>query len=201
MDNQINHPPTQKDRAISRRALLKAITATSSALMASTILPKQWHEPIVEIGYLPAHAQGSVDNDDDDERPGIFVLSNLQRTMISLNGCSGPQNQVGSLFEISFDYRNSSGNLNKDSVIYQSSIFAPSNRETTFSPANFTLTGNEVRGSVRYTVCTGFGSDTSVTTTVYMVDKDGRQSNTISTVINRPDDAKISGEAYETPSK
>jgi len=44
---------------VSRRKLLKALAATSGAVVASQILPGQWMKPVIESGLLPAHAQGS----------------------------------------------------------------------------------------------------------------------------------------------
>jgi hypothetical protein len=41
---------------ISRRRLLKALTAAGGALAAS-LLPGEWAKPVVEVGVLPAHAQ------------------------------------------------------------------------------------------------------------------------------------------------
>jgi hypothetical protein len=46
-------------RTLSRRQLLKAITAAGGAIAASTMLPGKWAQPVVEVGVLPAHAQVS----------------------------------------------------------------------------------------------------------------------------------------------
>jgi hypothetical protein len=44
---------------VSRRKLLKALAATSGAVVASQMLPGQWMKPVIESGVLPAHAVGS----------------------------------------------------------------------------------------------------------------------------------------------
>ena len=44
---------------LSRRELLKLLAAATGAAAISTI-PNKWVTPIVEIGALPAHAQGSA---------------------------------------------------------------------------------------------------------------------------------------------
>jgi hypothetical protein len=44
-------------RKLSRRQLLKAITAAGGAIAAATMLPGKWTQPVVEVGVLPAHAQ------------------------------------------------------------------------------------------------------------------------------------------------
>lgn len=52
-----NSVPTEK--TLGRRELLKALAATGSAVVASSMLPNQWTKPVIEAGVLPAHAQGS----------------------------------------------------------------------------------------------------------------------------------------------
>ena len=49
-----------KKRAVSRRQLLKTLIATGGAIAASTLLPGEWTAPLIEVGVLPVHAQGSV---------------------------------------------------------------------------------------------------------------------------------------------
>ncbi|MGD9100541.1 MAG: twin-arginine translocation signal domain-containing protein [Anaerolineae bacterium] len=49
-----------REKVLSRRQLLKALIAAGGALTVSTVLPGQWSQPVVEVGVLPAHAQGSV---------------------------------------------------------------------------------------------------------------------------------------------
>ena len=55
-DNQPGEP--QNSHPMARRELLKALIATGG-VMALSGLPGQWVKPVVEIGYLPAHAQAS----------------------------------------------------------------------------------------------------------------------------------------------
>lgn len=45
-----------QQQQISRRRLLKALTAAGGVLAAS-MLPGKWAKPVVEVGVLPAHAQ------------------------------------------------------------------------------------------------------------------------------------------------
>ena len=49
-----NHPSRT---GISRRQLLKALAATGGAVAASSLLPDEWSNPVVDVGTLPAHAQ------------------------------------------------------------------------------------------------------------------------------------------------
>lgn len=53
------HNESAKQDNVSRRELLKAIAATSGAIVASQVVPTQWAKPVIEAGVLPAHAQGS----------------------------------------------------------------------------------------------------------------------------------------------
>jgi hypothetical protein len=45
--------------SLTRRELLKILAAASGAAALSTV-PNQWKTPVVEVGALPAHAQGSL---------------------------------------------------------------------------------------------------------------------------------------------
>jgi hypothetical protein len=52
-------PSKPNQKALSRRDLLKILTASGGALAASQLVPNEWTTPLVESGVLPAHAQGS----------------------------------------------------------------------------------------------------------------------------------------------
>ena len=53
--------PKSKQNAplVGRRELLKALGATGAAVAAVTVLPGEWAAPMMKIGVLPVHAQGS----------------------------------------------------------------------------------------------------------------------------------------------
>ncbi len=57
MEHQVHDDALKK--TISRRQLLKTLIAAGGAISASTLLPGEWAEPVVEIGVLPVHAQVS----------------------------------------------------------------------------------------------------------------------------------------------
>ena len=71
MDTHQNQSPPSKDqntrdqknlgenKTISRRRLLQIITATSGAVVASSLVPNEWVKPVVDVGTLPAYAQVS----------------------------------------------------------------------------------------------------------------------------------------------
>lgn len=50
---------TKPTHRLTRRQVLKRIAAASGAVAFSN-LPQQWQPPLVEVGVLPAHAQGST---------------------------------------------------------------------------------------------------------------------------------------------
>jgi hypothetical protein len=50
----------QKKQSISRRELLKVMTALGGSVAASSIIPARWVKPALESGVLPAHAQSTL---------------------------------------------------------------------------------------------------------------------------------------------
>jgi len=65
MESKSNMPV--EETKMGRRKLLKAIAATSGAVVAASMLPQKWAEPVIEAGVLPAHAQGSPTSDNEFE--------------------------------------------------------------------------------------------------------------------------------------
>lgn len=53
-------PCPKESQIIGRRELLKALTAGSGAMAASTLFSGKWVKPVIEVGLLPAHAQASA---------------------------------------------------------------------------------------------------------------------------------------------
>lgn len=180
MKNEIRPTPAGQTPSLSRRKLLQALAATGGAVITASLLPGKWTTPMVEVGYLPAHAQGTP------SRLPTLEITNLDRRVVDLNGCGGPNNAVGTLFEIEFDYQSAGGDISANSRIIHSSEFSPSGRRSSFEVTDFTIDGNRFEGSITYTVCTGFGADTSVRTTIALVDDEGRTSNEISITNAKP---------------
>jgi len=44
---------------LSRREALEILAALACSLAASAFLPDHWSAPLVEVGFLPVHAQSS----------------------------------------------------------------------------------------------------------------------------------------------
>jgi hypothetical protein len=51
---------SMSDKQISRRELLKVLTAAAGGITATAFLPSGWIKPVVKSGVLPVHAQTSA---------------------------------------------------------------------------------------------------------------------------------------------
>lgn len=54
-----DEPIEIKTETIERRRLLQMLAAAGGAVVLSNFVPGQWVKPVIEVGYLPAHAQVS----------------------------------------------------------------------------------------------------------------------------------------------
>ncbi len=204
------NPQSADNQPMSRRTLIKAIALAGGATFIPSHIPSQWTSPVVEVGTLPAHAQGSPPSVSPTNTvtpaptatnvPAVtFTISNLSRTLITLNDCRGGNGSVGSIYEIQFDYLNTAGDVQTGATVSHTSRFIPSNRESSFDTQNISISGDGSSGTITYSICTGFGSDTAVTTVISLTDVSGRQSNQLSITQDRPVGATESGTAYEIP--
>ena len=78
----------EETQALSRRELLKVLTAAGSAIGAAAFLPAKWSKPLVEAGVLPAHAQGTMIPE--------LTISNL--SVFPLPGADAPNQPYGANF-------------------------------------------------------------------------------------------------------
>jgi hypothetical protein len=78
---------TTKQSSVSRRKLLKALSAAGGATAAVKALPERWTRPIVDSVEIPVHAQGSV------------VVTGLAITT-PLNGATIPAGTLNSPFNV-----------------------------------------------------------------------------------------------------
>ena len=78
----------EETQALSRRELLKVLTAAGGAVGAAAFLPTKWSKPLVEAGVLPAHAQGSM--------IPILEISNL--SVFPTEGVDAPIEPYGANF-------------------------------------------------------------------------------------------------------
>jgi hypothetical protein len=49
----------RSDNALARREALKVLAASAASLGAAAFLPSSWQKPVLQSGYLPAHAQST----------------------------------------------------------------------------------------------------------------------------------------------
>jgi len=76
-----------KNSSLSRREALKALAAASGAVMLAG-MPQNWETPVVQVGNLPVHAQGSVEgNFVNPQSPADFSFEN-EEPEIDLGGSS-----------------------------------------------------------------------------------------------------------------
>ncbi len=149
-------------------------------MAVSTLLPGQWIKPLVEVGYLPAHAQGSGGT----ATSGTATNGTSSTTLaICTNSIT---TQPGNSYDISFDYTTPSGTVAAGGATVQHSYqFQPSGLSGTINRtlAASNITGDGYSGSISYTICMAFGSETYVTNTVAFTGTDGSQSSSSSFTI------------------
>jgi len=171
-------------KTVSRRQLLKAISATGGAVAAKTLLPNEWTPPLIETGALPIHAQAS---------PAI-IARNLQKTFDSLNNCA-TSGGAGSSNNLTLDYNDPTGNFNNGSVaIYTSSLNTNIPAEIDlFNTTGIVISGDEFQGTVSIPLCTRFGGNDTVTNQVQLRNAQGHLSNVVTVTVSRPLGAQAVG--------
>ena len=144
----------QNTNQTTRRAFLKTLIASSSAVALSTI-PNKWEKSIIRVGSLPALA--------------IISPTPIVITDAFISGrrgeCDSGGGQKGTVYYIGMDY-NASAN---DSVIVGETHI---HTTLTYQPSNSTqtneipldadyMTGTGQSGNIVVPVCVDFGTDTS----------------------------------------
>jgi hypothetical protein len=150
---------------LGRRRLLQVMAATGGAAVAVALLPGEWVKPVVEVGHLPAHAQGS----------GPFVSNGVQTATGQLCTNTGT-GQQGNQYEVSFSYSNTLGDVKPGSVVHHAFEFRPVAIAGSFDvPLTAThITGDGYSGVIRYNVCIAFASATELVNTISLTDVAGR---------------------------
>lgn len=116
-------------------------------------------------------------------------ISNKQGKLLETNSpdCEFPDGTLGNLFEVSFDYFDPYGNVGKNTIIKVIYNFLPSMSFGNYDIPDFSFTGDGRQGRITFYNCTKFGGDDIVTTTLYIVNKDGLRSNSLSISFLKPD--------------
>ena len=157
-----------------RRRLLQTLAATGSLVAVDSLVPGQWVKPVVEVGYLPAHAQAS----------GI-VLSNGSLSLTPGSSCNGG---AGNVYTVSFSYNNPFGGVEPGSQVQHSFEFEPSGFSGQFTQllSAADISGDGFQGTVSYDICQAFGGDSQLATTLRLMDSGGRASQALTFTISKP---------------
>ncbi len=148
---------------ISRRELLKVLTATGGGLLAAAFIPGKWLKPVIEAGVLPAHAQTSLC---ETGAPGVLQLSNLNIF------CEGYDDKMGKYYY--------SGNITYSDSCCEVNIEEPEgviwtdNHSANQDDYAFRDGSNECQGKVDFT----FWASPPTWLHGYLI-VNGRQSNTV----------------------
>jgi hypothetical protein len=177
--------PVDEKNEVSRRDALKVLAAAAGAATLST-LPSQWEKPVIEVGVLPVHAQGSPAT--------VVTISNLAITFTGLNDCT-ILGLTGSSNDLSFDYDDPSGRVTSGSVVRFGTDFdtnLPSNID--INDPIVDVSGNTSSGTITLTpLCAAFGNSSSLTVEVQLVNSDGVASNRLQITVPRPPGAQGAG--------
>jgi len=97
-----NVPEESQQHTISRRALLKALAAAGGAVAATTLLPGEWAKPVVKVGVLPVHAQGSDPSPTPTETVAapLAIITTCHAANVSGNPAIGPTDTIETYADI-----------------------------------------------------------------------------------------------------
>jgi len=176
---------------VSRRKLLKALAATSGAVVASQILPGQWMKPVIESGVLPAHAQGSP-TPTPATTSGFRIFNQTQKQTGTINACNAAEFGAGTSFETSIEYDDPSGNIiaGKAKLLYDSNGVAggdtPKNELPLDGTLNIQLIGDGFKGKIVIPWCISFGTRSQATFRYQLRNSIGNLSNQVIITISKP---------------
>jgi hypothetical protein len=175
-------------KAYSRRKALKTLAATTGALTL-TALPIRWETPVVEVGYLPVHAQTSAP-----------MIANLTSQFAGINNCAM---DAGSLLLISFMYTDPGNKITDATIIHYQYRFLPSgNSGDGFiilgdPTENIDHIGDTFTGTIAIPFCVIFVTATSLEITTYITNGDGVNSNAMTIIVSAPPGANDTGQSDE----
>jgi hypothetical protein len=173
---KVDMDPTDEKKSLNRREALKTIAASAGALGAAAFLPGKWSKPLVELGVLPAHAQGTIID---------LVISDLR---FRFPTSSSKPNEIRYGYFASFDYLDPLGKVNTNAKLYAN---ATPCGETYYSGETLSniaskLTGTAYNGSILFNFNTSLtcanGSQLNV-----QLGANGRMSNVLSGDIPLPE--------------
>lgn len=153
------------------------MAAAGGVVAAETLIPEKWGEPVVEIGYLPAHAQTSAG-------PQISgANSTPTQTACTTGGQPGTQHLINAT------YADATNGMSAGASANHTAVFQPSGASGTFTePLTVTrITGTPAAGVVNYPICVRFSAtDTAVVLTISLTNINGQTGNSTTLTINKP---------------
>ncbi len=198
-------------KTMGRRQVLKAITATSGAVIASQVLPNAWTKPLIEGGILPAHAATSATNT---PQPGATATNTPQsptatptstqfrifnegvKQVGAVNNCDTGAFGTGSSFDTFFDYDDPSGNVTAGTkILYTFSGQVDPNTplyEFKLTDNFVTKTGDGFKGTIKISWCLRFNGS-PLTLHYQLKNEKGAVSNTVVINISIPAGALSTG--------
>jgi len=179
--NQLMNPiKKREEQRLSRRQALKTL-AVATGVMTLSNLPEQWQSPLVELGHLPAHAQGSPTN----AELIIYDLSISDAQGVCDPGTGDP----GDLFAATFRYRDETSgsvlpDISRARAVYTFDDGRSHTDEVTLDSINITGDGKE--GKIVVPLCVGFGSADRATVALTITNNQGTRSNVEDDRVNKP---------------
>jgi hypothetical protein len=141
---------TEEKESLSRRDALKTLAAITGAISLSS-LPGKWDTPLIQVGSLPVHAQGSA---------GTLVLNNS-----STGECEGDIGWTGSL-----SYNAPAG---VDTFEVEHTFLGAAGPFADIVRAEFALTGDLFSGTFFPSFCINFDGANAILFLFYFEDTNG----------------------------
>jgi hypothetical protein len=157
-------------------------------------LPQAWVKPVLQVGYLPAHAQTSPPV----VPPGHLVISNPALVRLDpLVACTSG-GFPGHIYQVSFDYDSSFGDVLPGTVVQHAYQFLTGGSGAfEYSLADTHIGGNGLQGRIAYNLCVRFGlpDAQAIRTTVSITTVEERLSNQLNFETSRPPGALADGKS------
>jgi hypothetical protein len=175
-DPSISSAPEER-KEISRRELIKTLTALGGATAASLLLPQKWTKPAIGAGVLPAHAQSTQPTC---ARP---VLGNGSQQWIDPTGACEPGSTRSQFL---FSYHDASGNVISGSTSVRLLYRFESGAQASVSGVSHEIIGSPSSGTVDVRRCISWASSTYIDYTFWLTNACGQESDPIQIRAYRP---------------
>ncbi len=172
-------PETREN--ISRRELVKALTALGGATAASSLLPQKWAKPEVGAGVLPAHAQST-------QNPPPPTCAQPLLSQIAYEWVDPAQEcDPGSLrARFTFAYADASGNVISGQTSLRLHYRFESGTERDRADVEHTVGSDPFAGIVQVFRCITFSTSSYIDYTFWLTNACGLESAPITVRVLRP---------------